>query len=276
MEHKLTPLQQKLLESLKWFNEFCTDNNLRYYAIGGTILGAIRHQGFIPWDDDIDVGMPRKDYEKLKEIAKTEKGRFRFETYDSIAEDYCYAFTKLYDTTTTLVERKRVAVVRGVYIDIFPLDGIGATKKEGLSNYYRFKILNQIFESRVNAIRKGRSWIKNAAVLLLRIVPDFVLDQRLLRIKLNKIGAEYDFDECKYGGNFFGAYWEREIMDLSLLGSPKYYHFEDMMIAGPEDAEGYLKHIYGDWRRLPSKEKQVSHHDYISCNLNKSYLDLIS
>ena len=65
MEHSLTPLQAKLLESLKWFDHFCRENNLRYYAIGGTILGAMRHKGFIPWDDDVDVTMPLPDYQKF-------------------------------------------------------------------------------------------------------------------------------------------------------------------------------------------------------------------
>ncbi len=272
MNSNLTPLQNKLLELLKWFDGFCTENSLRYYAIGGTILGAMRHQGFIPWDDDIDVGMPRRDYEKLKEFTNNQKGRFRFETYDSKADDYCYAFNKLYDTSTTLIEHKRVDVVRGVYIDIFPLDGIGDSKDEGLANYMRFKKLNQLFETSVNGVRKGRSFFKNAAVIVFKLIPNFILNQRALRIKMNTICSKYDFDECKYGGNFFGAYWEKEIVDLSFFGKPTYYRFEDIMIAGPENADGYLTSIYNDWRKLPPKEKQVSHHEFVLCDLNKPYV----
>lgn len=273
MEHKLTPLQAKLLESLKWFDAFCKEHNLRYYAIGGTMLGALRHEGFIPWDDDIDLGMPRRDFEKLKEFAKTEKGRFQFEFYDSEADDFYYPFTKLYDTSTTLVEHKRKDVVRGVYIDLFPLDGIGNTKEEGLGNYRKFKKYNMLFETMVDGVRTGRAWYKNAAIVLCGFIPKFILNPRNLRIKLNEICSKYDYAQCKFGGNFFGAYWEREIVDLSLLGTPKYYKFEDMMLAGPENADGYLTRIYKDWRKLPPKEKQVSHHDFVYLDLNKGYLD---
>lgn len=271
-EHKITPIQAQLLEMLKWFDAFCREKKLRYYAVGGTILGAMRHQGFIPWDDDIDVAMPRRDYEKLKEYAKSEKGRYQFETYDSEAADYCYPFNKLYDTTTTLIEHARVDIIRGVYIDIFPLDGLGDSMEEALVNYRKIKKLNQFYATFKAGVRQGRSWIKNTAVIAFRLIPQCLVSQSALRLKINKLCSKYDFDNCKYGGNLLGAYWEREIIDLSLLGTPKYYAFEDMMLAGPEDADGYLTHIYTDWHKLPPKEKQVSHHDFVYLDLNKSFL----
>lgn len=273
MEHKLTPLQAKLLEALKWFDSFCRENSLRYYAIGGTMLGAMRHQGFIPWDDDIDVGMPRADYEKLRSHSKSLSGRYIIEPYDSVAEDFCYPFTKLYDTTTTLVEHTRVDVVRGVYIDIFPIDGIGDSKEEGFKNYQKFKRTYQLQSIIISAVRKGRSPLKNAAVVIGRILPKCIVNQRKLRIRMNDICLKYDFDNSKYGGNLFGAYWDKEIIDLSLFGKPQYYQFEDMMIAGPEKADEYLTQIYRDWRKLPPKEKQVSHHEFVKLDLEKGYLD---
>lgn len=272
MEHSLTPLQAKLLESLKWFDNFCSENNLRYYAIGGTILGAMRHQGFIPWDDDIDLGMPRKDYEKLRQLSKTDTGRFKIESYASEANDFCYPFTKIYDTTTTLIEPKRKKVIRGVYIDIFPLDGIGNSKEEAFYNYKKVRRVSQLFEATNSTTRKGRSWLKNAVVCFFSLLPSFLLNQHKLRVKLNALCAKYDFDKCQFGGNLLGSYWEREIIDLSLLGTPKYYQFEDMMIYGPEKADAYLTQIYHDWRKLPPEEKQYSHHDFIHLDLEKSYL----
>ena len=118
--HIITPLQRKLLDELKWFDGFCREHNLSYYAIGGTLLGAMRHQGFIPWDDDIDLGMPRADYEKLKAFEGKIFNHYIIETYASTEIDYCYPASKVFDTNTTLIERKRYNVSRGVFLDIFP------------------------------------------------------------------------------------------------------------------------------------------------------------
>lgn len=273
MNNNLTPLQAKLLEALKWFDAFCREKHLRYYAIGGTLLGAMRHQGFIPWDDDIDLGMPRSDYEKLKGYVKTEKDRFRFETYDSAADDYCYPINKLYDSATTLVEHKRVNVVRGVFIDIFPIDGIGNTLEESYSNYIEVEKTYRFYLTMIAGVRKGRSLLKNVAVIACKLIPRCFVNQRSLRIKLNSICSKYDFDHYKFGGNLIGAYGKREIVDLSLFGTPRDYKFEDIIIAGPQDADGYLTRIYHDWRKLPPKEKQVSHHDFVSLDLNKPYIE---
>ena len=115
-------LKETLIAMMQWFHQFCIDNDIRYYVVDGTMLGAARHQGFIPWDDDIDVGVPRRDYEKLASILneKTE-GRYVLETPDSPAKEFIYTYSKLYDTTTTLVEHARKDIRRGVFIDIFPL-----------------------------------------------------------------------------------------------------------------------------------------------------------
>src|SRR5690554_3313505 len=99
-EHMLSEIQSKLLQMLKWFDGFCRENNLKYYAVGGTLLGAVRHQGFIPWDDDIDVAMPREDYRELEKLMSGKKiGFYVLETQNSLERDFCYPYTKLYDTT---------------------------------------------------------------------------------------------------------------------------------------------------------------------------------
>ena len=92
---KLTPLQQELLNMLKWFDGFCRDNNLQYFAVGGTLLGAVRHNGFIPWDDDIDVAMPRPDYDRLAELMGSKIfDHYILETQKSKKADYCYPYYK--------------------------------------------------------------------------------------------------------------------------------------------------------------------------------------
>lgn len=274
METKaLTPLQTKLLEMLKWFDGFCRENGLTYYAIGGTLLGAVRHQGFIPWDDDIDVGMPRNDYEKLaKLMGNNIFEHYCLETQNSDKEDYCYPYSKLYDVGTTLIEHYKTPLIRGVFLDIFPLDGLGPDKNAGLAWFRKINRQYHFYLTRVAAERKGRSGYKNMAIRLSQMIPQFLIHNTRLRKSLDEMCRKYAYDASQWGGNLVGNWGIREIMPLKMFGSPKEYDFEDVKIYGPEDYDGYLTNLYGNWRQLPPVEKQISHHDFISLDLEKSYL----
>lgn len=272
MNQNLSPLQGNLLDMMKWLDMYCRKNNLRYYALGGTMLGAMRHHGFIPWDDDIDIALPRKDYNKLIEGFKNE-GRYWLESVYSEAEDYCYAYSKLYDTKTTMVEHKRTDLVRGTFIDVFPFDGLGETKEEAWANFKSIKRWYNFYLCFVAGIRKGRALSKNMAVAVTRFVPNFLFSNYSIRLKLDKMCSRLDYDSCKWGGNPLGAWGFKEVMPLSINGKPTEYQFEDMKIFGPENGDEYLTYLYGDWRKLPPKEKQVTHHDFVYCDLNKSFLE---
>lgn len=264
-------LKTMLTDMMLWFHNFCVENNLRYYAIGGTMLGAARHEGFIPWDDDIDVGMPRSDYNKLAELlnCKTD-GRYVLETPETTANDYYYPFTKLYDTKTTLVENTKYKIKRGIYLDIFPFDGFGQTEEDCVKNYKKINKLNKLLLLKVAGIRKGRKLYKNLGVILFRVIP--INPKKILKNLVVQC-AKYDYDSCKYVGNSVGAWGLKEIMPAVIIGSPKLYKFENIEIYGVEDADAYLTHVYGNWRELPPVEKRVTHHDYIKCDLDKSYLE---
>lgn len=270
-QHKLRPIQQNLLEMMKWLDLYCREHNLRYFALGGTMLGAMRHKGFIPWDDDIDIAFPRKDYNKFIECFKND-GRYHLESVYSEKDDYCYPYSKLYDTHTTMVEHKRVDLVRGTFIDIFPFDGLGQSEEEAFKNFKSIKKWYNIYLCLVAGIRKGRSFSKNLAVLCSRFLPKFFFSSYKIRLKLDRMCSNLDYDDCAWGGNPLGAWGFKEVMPLSINGTPTEYQFEDMMIFGPEKGDEYLTHLYGEWRRLPPKEKQVTHHDFVSLDLNKSYL----
>lgn len=267
-------LQKRLLEMMHWFHSFCVNNNLRYYALGGTMLGAARHQGFIPWDDDLDIGMPRKDYDTLSALLQNHPDdRYVLETPNFFASDYNYCFSKLYDTQTTLVEHLRRQIKRGIFIDIFPLDGMGNTEQESRNNFrkidYRFKYLI----AHTTEIREGRGVLKNAAVILSHTILNPFIDDKKMILDLNVRSAQLDFDACVYGGNPFGAWRYKEIMRRDIMGIPTLYKFEDMEIYGAEDCDAYLTHLYGDWRKLPPVEKRVSHHELIEIDLNKPYVE---
>lgn len=115
---------------MKSFDRLCTDNQLQYFASSGTAIGAIRHKGFIPWDDDIDVYMPRADYNRLMLLRKTLSGS-GYAIKDLGDNEYIYAFAKYYDARTTIIETNEFPkCVIGVYIDIFPLDEVDGTYDE--------------------------------------------------------------------------------------------------------------------------------------------------
>ncbi len=273
-EHCLTELQKKLLDMLAWFDMFCRENDLTYYALGGTLLGAVRHQGFIPWDDDIDVGMPREDYIKLEKLMKNKKyGDYILETQNSSNVDFCYPYTKLYDTSTTLIENYHQPLVRGVFLDIFPLDGLGNDYNDGMNWFKKIYKKNALFLTRVAAIRKNRATYKNIAVILSRMIPNFIIDNVNLRKEIDKMCQKYSLKESTYGGNLLGNWGEREITPVEIISEPVEYQFENIKIYGFKDYDAYLTQIYGDWRKLPPKEKQVTHHDFVKLNLNDSYLN---
>lgn len=268
----LPPMQYKLLKMLEWFDNYCTENGICYYVAGGTLLGAIRHKGFIPWDDDIDLILPRPDYEKLLLLFTEQKDDYVLETPYSGNSDYLYSFAKLYDTTTTLVERLKTKCRRGVYIDLFPLDGLGHTQSKAMKVFSKVDRLNMFLMTRTCAIREGRSFLKNMAIVLMRMIPQFIVNNKELSIKVDKAAAQESYEDSMYVANLMGAYREKEIIEKRLLGKPTRYAFESIYVNGAENYEEYLTHIYGDWRKLPPKEKQVSHHDFCELDLERSYL----
>lgn len=267
----MTEIQEKLLEMMKWFHNLCQEENLIYYAVGGTALGAVRHNGFIPWDDDIDVAMPRKDYDKLRLLAKKYRTTKKYTIeFPLEKDDAMYPFCKIYDTTTTLVENMRKKPKRGIYIDVFPLDGIGQTLEESLNNYKKISRRINFLNTRICALRKGRKLYKNLAIVLARAIPEFVISTKKLIKKINLMEKEYD--NCEYIVNLFGAWGAKEISKKEWFGEPVICKFEDGEIFIPQNAHEYLSRMYNDYMKLPPEEKRFSHHDYVFMDLKNPYV----
>jgi len=274
VNQQLTPMQRTLLDMLRWFDGFCRKNGIRYYAVGGTLLGAVRHQGFIPWDDDIDLAVPRKDYERLIGLMGDKRfDRYLLESPQTADDSFCYPFAKLYDTTTTLIEHKRKPMKRGVFLDIFPFDGVGDDIDEGRRQLKKIQKDYYFYISLIGGVRKGRSPIKNAAVVAARAIPKPLADPVQLRRKLDRMCARYDFDRSAWVANLLGSWGEREMVPREVVGTPTEYAFEDITVMGVEQYDRYLTSIYGDWRQFPPEEKRVTHHDFITLDLERSYLD---
>lgn len=266
----MTELQSRLLDILKWYHEVCQKENLKYFIMGGTALGAVRHGGFIPWDDDIDVAMPRADYEKF--IKLKSDGRYVIESPGE-NEDFQYPYTKVYDTRTTLTENTRHKIKRGLYIDVFPLDGAGNTMEESRENFKKIDKKINLMLALSCGINPKRNALKNAAIVLSRCVPKFILNPQKILAKINEESVRKSYDECKYIANYAGNYHFKEISEKAWFGEGKLYKFEDTKVYAQDDVDAYLTAIYGDYMKLPPADKRVSHHDYLYIDLNKSYLE---
>lgn len=268
----LSPIQNKLLCMLNWFHNYCGENGLNYYVVGGTMLGAIRHGGFIPWDDDVDVVLPRPDYEKLLSLFTGQIDHYILESPYSGRNDYFYTCAKLYDTDTTLVEKAKYTCKRGIYIDVFPLDGLGNTTEQAYSNFKKVDKVNVFLKTRTCAVIKRRGIIKNASIVLSQLIPSFIIDDHKLILKVDKVASSFGFEDSAYVANLMGAYRKREIMEKRIFGTPTDYQFETITVKGVEYYDEFLNHIYGDWRMLPPEEKRKTTHEYEFIDLNKSYL----
>lgn len=267
-------LKDKLLDMLRYLDKTCEENQLRYYAIGGTFLGAIRHKGFIPWDNDIDVAMPREDYNKFIGIVNAQNCKYVVETPQSSCQEFLYSVAKLYDTTTTLVENIKIKIKRGIYIDVFPMDGIANREQEIRNNYKKIDLLNKVFAIRTCAVREQRSWWKNVAIIIGGILPEKILSTKKILLKLDKMCAERSFDESAYVGVLLTQYGTKYIMPKALFDDVERYEFEDTSILGVRDYNTYLTTLFGDWRKLPPEDKRVEGHDYVELDLNHSYLEV--
>lgn len=273
-KHELNDIQKKLLAMFEWFHDFCEKYELKYYAQGGTMLGAVRHEGFIPWDDDIDVGMPRRDYERFLDLCKKNiDDKYFIETFGCDNEDYVYGYAKIYDTSTTLIEKAKNNVKRGIYIDVFPLDGIGNNIKQVKRNYKSIYWRYQFFVARTCALSERRAWYKNLSVLVARCIPDLIVNNQKILLKIDKLCKANSYDESIYIGNLLGNWGEKEIVKRELVETRELYKFESINIWGTKEYDYYLSSLYGDWRKLPPKEKQVTHHDYIKLDLEHGYIN---
>lgn len=267
-------IQLNLKETLKVFHAFCVNHSLCYYSAGGTTLGALRHHGFIPWDDDIDVAMPRPDYMRLIEIFNKEvpNKRYILESPSSNDPFFLYPYSKLYDTHTTLVEQIRHPLKRGLNIDIFPIDGAGASEKDSLQLMKTIRRLLFLRDLRTVLASKERSLYKNLILKSIQFVPRFMINDKKINLRIDSLCRTFDYSQSDYVGIFTGRAGEKEIVPKSVFGNPVLYPFEDIQIYCPEDADTYLTRLYGDWRTPPPEGQQITSHTYY-LDLTKSYLD---
>ena len=237
----LKEMQQIELNLLRQFDRLCKENDLRYYIDGGTLLGAMCYEGFIPWDDDIDLKMPRPDYERLASLKN------RFPGYISLIvpskENCCHTMTKLIDNRTVLIEKKNeVEKIDGVYIDILPMDGY----PENNDNHFRkLQKYNSLFHSSLIGFRSH----KESSSVFARIkgfLYQYIYSPWKLYCILTRIAKQYEYDNSDYVGLLIEGEYAKEMFQRRQLDDNTHLQFEDMMVPAPNDYEKHLQRFYGN------------------------------
>ena len=252
-----------MLYILDEVDKYCSENNINYYLTYGTLLGAVRHKGFIPWDDDIDIVMSRGDYEKFcKSFNNGRTDSLRLMSIDN-TDGYYLLTAKVCDTRTLLIERVQNPVELGVYIDIFVNDYLSDNLKAAKDLVHSNQRLFNLTKASIIADREGRAKYKQVLLQFLRLVTRVINIKKVLK-KIEKQSRKYEeMTSSKYCGSVTSLYYgEREIMETGWWGKGEKLSFEGRQFNAPSDYHSILKTFYGDYMKLPPVEKQVTHHAY--------------
>lgn len=263
---ELRRLQLAELDILHFFIKTCEKYSLRYYLIGGTMLGAIRHKGFIPWDDDTDVGMPRNDYEKFIQIVYDEiPDGYDFLNYKT-KEDYKRYFSRIVNTKIKVHNNSNSKeIVEDAWLDIFPYDGMPSNRMALNMHFWymtclRFFYHASCFEELVNLNRPDRAWYLKIAIKFLSMTHlGANLNTKKIMTKLEQKLMSYSFDSSEYIVNFFGAKIKEEVIPKQWMGKDAKYRFEDVMACGPKEYDSFLSHFYGNYMKVPSVNCRDKH-----------------
>lgn len=263
------------LDILKDVSLFCEENEIRYYLCGGTLLGAIRHEGFIPWDDDIDLIMPRPDYMKFLKLYNSRNSIYRCNSIFN-KPDWYSSFAEVEDTRT--IRRYKGFSKKenyGVSIDIFPMDGAPVSESERrrfwkVSNlmariatlsWQSFSVSRHFNDQNVKMplLRTLiRTFIKFSVIPIARLFRPFDFNR-----KVNLRGMRYDVDHSEFiGVSVFPHYGYRECIHAEGFLKSKKRKFEGELFNTPAEYKEYLTNLYGNYMKLPPEKNRVTHHDF--------------
>ena len=247
-----------LAEAVRIFDE----NDIRYYVIGGTLLGAVRHKGFIPWDDDIDVAVPRNDYVRLISLMQHMDNEIVGMHYYRDEPDLYYYPIRLFHRQYVIRDPREKDKDSNPWIDILPIDGLpdgyfGRKIFKFRMMYYRL-LLGLHYSDRLRDIKRS---------LPERIVIRFAqttgigsrVDPTKVKDRIDRLLVSHPIGKCAYMGTCMGAYFFREFVPEEYFGNGTAVTFEGLTVRGPEQTDLYLRHMYGDYMELPPEEERVVH-----------------
>lgn len=262
--YDIRPLQLRMLKILLAFDKVCQEHGLRYGIMAGTLIGAVRHKGFIPWDDDMDVGMPRPDYEKF--IAHCHE--WLPEPYEFVCGEndpkYPLPFGKIQDAGTTLIERRHLSYLGGIYVDVFPLDAVPTNMLARRWHYARYEFYKQaLYLVHRDPYKHGHgpsSWIPLLARKL------FTMEG--LQLTIRRLLLKYDYDRCTLAADYTDGL--RGVISKEINGFYAPYTFEGETVQGFRGYHEYLTQMYGDYMQIPEGDHRRQH-NFHYLDLNKPY-----
>ena len=266
-EQHLNDTQKYILHVLREVTRVLEEMNIPYFMQGGTMLGAIRHKGFIPWDDDVDLGIPRADYDRLlAEVSARLPENLELRTYDD-ATDHHYYFARIVDTRYQIRRMGSIEErLENIWVDLFPLDGMpnGLISRQWHKMRLlmtRLKFHLSCFE-KVNIKRPGRPLIERIIIRIAMItrVGKWWNTRKQLD-KMDRLLKKYAPEKSEYLVNFTGqtSFKFNEMFKKEVYGQGKEYPFEDMILVGPEQYDAYLKSLYGDYMTPPKEADRNAH-----------------
>ena len=250
------------LAMMDFIDALCREKGIRYSLCGGTLLGAVRHHGYIPWDDDIDIFMLRPDYKRfIEEVGKI--GGTRYKIFSPFTDGkYYYPFAKLCDSSTRILERNdRPLSEMGVYIDIFPVDGLPNEEKKRERYWSRIKIWKRlntmVYQKRVNGENSARRIFRRLMFFLLKPMKP----NRLAKY-LNALSTEYKVEESEFVAVSIFGYGKKEQFPVSVFSEFEDISFEQKQYRAIKNYDLYLSNLYGDYMTLPPVEQRQKKHGF--------------
>ena len=266
--------KEKLIETFYAFDQFCAENDIKYYAAYGTLIGAVRHQGLIPWDDDIDVWMLPDDYEKVMSYKGAINGHYDIVT-DTDKNYWLYSLIKFVDTDTTLWEAEEFPCVTGVYIDIFPL--MECDEKDAKNNREEYDDISSKLTRSLKHHSIGRvlrlylTWHAHEGKLMLKDFFYSTFRYKSNRKKYDELVKRLKSQKGDFYVSYDGAYYEKEVFPKEWFKETASLEFEGAQIPVPIAYDLVLKRLYGDYMQLPPEEKRVSHHSHFFEDMDRRW-----
>lgn len=266
-ELTLQEIQQASLEILKKIKEICDKEGFKYVLSWGTLIGAVRHKGFIPWDDDIDIMMPRPDHDKLMKYMEEHKEELKpLEVFNNdTCSNYPYMLTRISDSRYILDVDNEDDFGIGVFIDIYVEDGAGNSKEEALSlmrktHGYCSLIFLATRQRYVFGLTKG--WLKKI-VKVPAFIYAHIMGKKFFEKKLMKYVDKADYDNSSWVANIiWGTVPEWEIFPKSIFEDTIDADFEGIKFKIPREYDSVLRQTYGDYMQLPPEKDRIAHHFY--------------